>query len=326
MPSKGHPILAVTSRIRRGLFIAGAFCVGIGRAGAQTTALTTLRLASAPDDDVTPVLYAQQSGLFRSAGLDVDVRALSNGAAVAAAVAGGSVDVGKSSMISLISAHARGVPLSIVAPSAVFEGASARSSAMIVPKDSSVHTARDLEGKVVSCPALRDLLWVATRAWIDKNGGDSSQVQFVEAPMPMVASALDSGRIAAGTLADPTLSQAMGSGKYRVLGWVTEGLGNHIVYSAWFANRDFVAKNTAALRRFVAILRQASIYANSHHTETAELLAKFSGIDPATIAHMARTVYATSLDPRDFQPLIDAAARYKVIPTAFQARDLVAAL
>src|SRR5579863_6587500 len=103
------------------LFAAGLLCVASASLAQTPAAPATLRLASAPDDDVTPVLYAQHAGLFRAAGIDVVITPLANGAAVAAAVAGGSVDVGKSSTMSLINAHARGVPLTIVAPSGFYD-------------------------------------------------------------------------------------------------------------------------------------------------------------------------------------------------------------
>jgi NitT/TauT family transport system substrate-binding protein len=290
--------------------------------GQAPAALTQLRLTSAPDDDVTPVLYGIQAGLFRTVGLDVSIVAASSGAAVASAVVGGAVQLGKSSLLSIIAAHARGVPVTIVAPAAFFISP-ATSNAMIVPKDSPLRTARDLNGKVVSVPALNDLLWVSTKAWIDQNGGDSSTVHFIEAPVSMVSNALDSGRVVAGTLVDPTLTQDMSTGKYRLFGRPTDGISKRLLYSAWFASIDYVNQNHDVIEHFDDVLRRTAIYANGHHAQTVDLLAKFTGIEPSVIAGMNRTHYATDFDTRDMQPLIDAAARYKVIPSDFAAQDLI---
>ena len=38
---------------------------------------------------------------------------------------------------------------------------------------------------------------------------------------------------------------------------------------------------------------------------------------------MARVGAATSTNPRDWQPLIDAAAKYDVIPRSFPAKDFI---
>jgi hypothetical protein len=48
-------------------------------------------------------------------------------------------------------------------------------------------------------------------------------------------------------------------------------------------------------------------------------------MEPARIAKMHRISYAASLDPKLVQPMIDACAKYKVIPAAFDAKDMIAA-
>jgi hypothetical protein len=49
-------------------------------------------------------------------------------------------------------------------------------------------------------------------------------------------------------------------------------------------------------------------------------------MDPATIAGMSRTEFAPSLDVGLIQPLIDTAAKYKVIDQVFDAREFIARL
>ncbi len=112
-----------------------------------------VHFASAADDDVTPVLYADQAGWFRDAGLAVHIDRLNSGTAVSAAVAGGAIDVGKASMLSLVLAHARAVPLTIIAPGSL-SLPNIMNSGLIVRKESPIHTAADLSGKIVSVPAL----------------------------------------------------------------------------------------------------------------------------------------------------------------------------
>src|ERR1700761_5817975 len=75
-----------------------------------------VRVASNPVADVVPLLYAQSSGAFRNAGLEVTLQKASSGSAVAAAVAGAAIDVGKVASTTIVSAHAHGVHLTIVFP------------------------------------------------------------------------------------------------------------------------------------------------------------------------------------------------------------------
>lgn len=305
---------------RRFLAASAAMAAGVAvaRSPAAAQALATIRFASAPDDDATPVLYAQQAGLFRMAGYTADMQRVNNGSAVAAAIAGGAVDIGKVSTFSVILAHARGVPLTMVAPGALASGAA---SGLLVLRDGPIRSAKDLSGKVVSVPALNDMQALSTRAWIDQHGGSSKDVQFIEEPVTAVGVALDGGRIAAGTLSNPAYAEDMATGKYRDLGAPIDAIG-HVMISAWVATTDYAAKNPAVLRAFGRIIAEAATYCNAHPERTVDLLSAFSGMDAATIAHMDRSKTVPRLDPALVQPFIEIAAKYGTIPHAFDAREL----
>ena len=54
------------------------------------------------------------------------------------------------------------------------------------------------------------------------------------------------------------------------------------------------------------------------------MLSSFTSIEPDVIRKMARVEDGTSLDPKLIQPVIDSCAKYKLIPSAFDAKDLIA--
>jgi len=292
-----------------------------GSARAQNAAPTELVIASAPDDDITPVLYAQKAGLFAGAGLSVKVQAATNGAAVAAAVAGGAVPIGKASLLSIILAHTRGVPFTIIAPCAVAD-ASGDYTGLLVLKDGPIHTARDLNGKTVSVPALNDMQSLALHAWIDVNGGDSKTVSFIEAPVTAAGAAIDANRIAAGVITNPSLAKSLATGKYRSLGKPIEETFNHDMVSAYISDAGWVAKNADIVKRFGQVIARASAYAITHHDQTIDLIADFSGIERSALASMSRAAYTTTLNPALVQPLVDAAAKYGAIPKSYNASEL----
>ena len=133
---------------------AAAAAALLPRAG-SAQALTTLRATSAIDDAATPFLWAMESGLFRRNGLDASLERATSGAAAASAVVGGSFEVGKSSVMSLLSAHVRGVP--VVAVSAAGDYDHTRpASAVVVRPDSPVHSGADLNGKIIAVSAIND--------------------------------------------------------------------------------------------------------------------------------------------------------------------------
>lgn len=300
-----------------------ALAVGTGAASVAQPALVTIRVASQPADDVTPVLYAQHAGLFAKAGLDVQITRMVSGAAVTAAVVGGSVDIGKSSLMPLINAHARGFPLVLIAPGELWLS-TAPISGLVALKSSGIRSGRDLDGKTVSTAALKDLLELGTRLWVDQHGGDAQTLHFIELPTSAVPDALADGRIAAANLSNPNLAEVVASGKVRIIGRPDDAIAKRFLITGWFANAAYVAKNRDAIERFARVVRAAAAYTNAHHAETVPLIAPFWGIDADVIAHMERATSGGALDPREIQPMIDAAARYKIIDHAFNASELLA--
>jgi NitT/TauT family transport system substrate-binding protein len=286
-------------------------------------ALTTLHVASAADDTVTPVLYALHTGMFAAAGLDVVVQKANSGSAVAAAVASGAMDFGRGTILPLVSAHARGVNFVLVAASTMHVNADP-DSGLLVLADSPLRSARDLNGKIVSVAGLYDLNWLATKAWLEANGADDT-IRFIEIPNSAVLAALQDGRIAGGTLSEPFMSLAIRSGKARYLGNIVGAIAPTLIESAWYTTADYAAKNRDVVARFRRVVEAATVYTNAHHAETVDLLAAFSGMDPVTIGQIHRAVSGTTLDPKLIQPMIDAAAKFKVIPQAFSASALLPA-
>jgi NitT/TauT family transport system substrate-binding protein len=181
------------------------------------TGLTTLRVGFTPDDDVTPLVWGVKSGLFARAGLDVQFERATSGSAVTAAVASGSYDIGKSSLLSLMNAHVKGLPIALIAAGVLYDTKTPY-TALLVAKDIPVNSGKDLNGKVVASASLKDLAQLAITSWVDQHGGDSHTLQFVEVPMSAASTALEEHRIYAASVTEPFLDAALGAGKTRAMG------------------------------------------------------------------------------------------------------------
>lgn len=278
--------------------------------------LVVVRVASAPDDDVTPLLYARATGMFAKAGLDVVVSRMNSGAAISAAVVGGSIDIGKSSLLPLISAHARDVPITLVAPAGEFH-ADSPVTAIIVLKSSPIASARDLDGKTIAAAALRDLYSLAAQEWAQRQGADVSSLHFIELPPTSMLAALVDGRVDAASTGNPVLAQALASGRVRVLAYPNDAIAHRFLTAAWFASNDYIAKNRDVVRRFADVLSHAQAFTNTHHAATVAMVSAFSGIDAQTVSHMTRAPAGATLDPGEIAPVIDLAVKYKVIDRPF---------
>jgi NitT/TauT family transport system substrate-binding protein len=308
-------------KLSRAVFLGSLALGAVIPRQASAQELTPLRATSAIDDAATPFLYAMETGLFRKNGFDASLERATNGAAAASAVVGGSFDVGKSSVISLLSAHVRGLPVIVVAPAGDYDS-SRPSAALVVKADSPLRSGADFNGKTVAVSALNDSFSLSMRTWVDAHGGDASTLKLIEIPMSASAAAIAGGRIDAAILIQPFLRPALESGAVRVLGDPVSAFGNHHTDSAWFTTTAFTQKSPDVVNRFMRTIREAAMYVNAHPAETAYLLAKFAMVQPSDVMKM-RVIQGTRIDPANFQVLIDAAARYKIIPERFDARDLI---
>jgi NitT/TauT family transport system substrate-binding protein len=284
--------------------------------------LTTVRVGASLDDGLTPLLYGMQAGVFAAGGLDIQLQPAASGGSLAAAVIGGAVDIAKSNVMALITAHARGVQFRIVAGAAQYSAASPTTQ-LVTLRDSPLRTAADLKGKTIAVVSLGSIDVVSIQLFLDKNGGDSAAVKFIELPEAVMLSALESGRVDVALIVNPTLAAALASGNVRVFTSPYDAVGPRFLLAGWFAMEDFVAKNMDVVQRFSAALYRSALYTNAHHAETVPILAAYSHIDPAVIGRMTRQNNATALIANDLQPVIDAAAKYKVIDATFAAHDLL---
>jgi len=310
---------------RRSLLVraaAGAAAMAIAAAGVRAAELTTVRVASAPQDDIAPLLYAIGTGIFTRLGLDVRVQGANNGAAAAAAVLGGSLQIAKSGTMAVVSAHARGLPLAVVWPAAVSTTASPICG-LIVLKKRGIVSGKDCNGRVFTGASLQDLNQLAAMAWVDANGGDSHTMRFLEITSSATIAALQAGRIDGATVLNPVLQIARRTPDVAVLANPFDTISHHFCSSTWFTTRDYADANPDVVKRFVSGLQAAAKFEYAHPAEMATYLAPFLNEDEATLATFPRTTVGLTLDVADYQPVVDIAARYGLIAKAFPAREMM---
>jgi NitT/TauT family transport system substrate-binding protein len=308
--------------MQRSLFLVSVAGATVAPRLAFAQTLTPVRVASSPNDDLIAVLLGLENGAFRKAGLDVTLTKANSGSAVAVAVAGGAVDIGKSSLLSVLAARAKNLPFVLVAPSGIYT-AEAPTAGLIVGVNSPIRTGHDMNGKTVGVSGLNDLTSLSTQAWVDQNGGDSKTLKFLEVPVSAIGESVASGRIDAGCLPNPGMAQAVASGKARLLAPAVSAIARRFAQAAFFSMADYVAKNKATVAAFRKVIEEGSAYANTHHAQMIPILAKFTGIDEKVIAAEPQQVVGTSLDVRLIQPLVDTAAKYGAIPGSFDARQMI---
>jgi NitT/TauT family transport system substrate-binding protein len=312
--------------IARRAFLLPAFALAmvlaVGDRGAfSQTEATTVRIASTPIDVGAEVYYAQAMGFFKQAGLDVQVQTLDNGAAIAAAVAGGAADIGQSNIVSIATAYEKKLPFVVLAPAGAYSSASP-TTLLIALADAPFKTPKDLEGKTIVTNGILNIGQIGGDAWLDKSGVPYHSVHWVEVPTAATAAALLNHRVDLAVLSEPTVGAALATGKFRIIADPYDAIGKHWQIGAWFTTKGWLAAHPDAAKKFVAVMQQTARWANAHQTESLNILRKYSKANfPST---MHRAVYSEQLDAALFQPVIDNAAKYGAISAPFPAGELFA--
>jgi NitT/TauT family transport system substrate-binding protein len=285
-------------------------------------ALTTIRAGVIGNTDATSLpIYGQGSGIFKKYGLTTEVSSFNGGGAIIAAIAGGSLDVGFSNLVSAASAVQRGIPVFVITPATIYDSKDRSDNLLVKAKGSKLRTGADLTGKTVAVTTLGGGLQLSAVTWIDKNGGDSKSVHFVELPNSEMAAALKQGRIEAAMLAEPVLSQVKND--VDVLGDAFGAVGGRYTQAVFVASKPWAAANPDVARRFVQAMVETARWANTHHADTAKILAPMMGVDPASMASAPRSVYGDVLSAPLLQPVLDAAYKYGQLKSPLDAKQLV---
>lgn len=285
-------------------------------AGAQTT--TPIKLGVGHVEANAQVFYADALGLFKKHGLDVQVVQLRSGPAQAAAVASGDLQIGIGNLVSLASAHLHGLPFTLIAPGALYDG-SAVTMACVAAPDSPLRAAKDLDGKTVTGISVGGLDQLAIDAWVDKNGGDLASLKYVETPPSAMVQAVDAGRVAAAALNDPDLSVAVNAKKVKVLAPCYSAIAPLFMQTAFFAQKAWADAHPDLVKRFGDAVGEAGEWAAKNPDRARSLLEK----EMKTQVAATRVRFATKLDPALIQPLLDSGARFKIFARPVKATEMI---
>jgi NitT/TauT family transport system substrate-binding protein len=256
------------------------------------------------NDASSEPLFGAAAGIFRRDGLDVKVSVLTGGGAIIAAIAGGSLEAGFSNAVSAAQAIQRGIPIVVLTPAAEYPGD--RSDTVLVKaRGSKLKTAADLNGKIIAVTTLNGGLEASARLWIDKHGGDSKSVHFLELPGTEMTAALKAGRIDAAMLSEPLLTQQRND--VEQLADPFSAVAPRWTVGVFVASKAWVTANPDLARKFVQGMLDTAHWANTHRADTAKIAAPLTGIDLPTFALMARSRYGYELSAALLQPELDEA-------------------
>lgn len=286
-------------------------------ATAQTD--TLIRVGVSSFEANAGAYYALDNGFFKQEGLNVEVQPFNGGAAITAAVAGGSLQIGAANPLPVAVAKQRGgLNFVIIAPGSLYDP-NINPPNLVVAPNSPVRVAKDLDGTTIAVTSLTGTDPLCALSWIDSNGGDSKTVKLIELPQSLMADAVYAGRVAAATIADPANTAAVNAGKVRPLNTCYTQFGKYFLVSSWFAKGDWADAHPDLVKRFRNAIDRAGVWATRNPVAAAGVLKKYMNI----VEERAHEDHAKTLERSMIQPILDLALRYKYLERPMDARELI---
>lgn len=306
--------------------------IGAGLAGAAVprvarAQMTQVRVAGVFSDLFAEPFYAKACGAFAKQGLDIQATNLYNAGAVAAAIGGGSLELGMGDLISGVNAINAGVPIVLIAAGGLYRTPIDRpENILAVAASSPIRSPKDLVGKVIGVPTLVGVTTACLRAYLPEYGVAESQVKLVEVPPTTVPAALERGTIDAGLISEPFVTEF--KDQLRPAGYPFDAAAQlarnkQFCISVWYASKQWIDEDRARARNVVTAIYETARWANSHQDETFDILVQNGKLDASKLQGMRRVQFATSLTPDLVQPVITIAENLKMFSKPVTASELI---
>ncbi len=287
-----------------------ALCTMAAASFCEAADLTKITVGVIPIADVAPLYLGVKQGFFKDEGFDVAIESGAGGAALVPGVQSGSYDFAFSNLVSLMVAIDKGLPLKVVTNGVSTTGSTTHDYVgMVVRDDSPIKSVAGLSGMRVSTNTLGNIADIAIRAAVDKAGGTSSSIKFVELPFPSATAALDNKQVDAVYLAEPFLTAARSTG-HRVVSYIYADMNPKMDISAYFTTDDVVKNKPAMVKKFQAAMNKSLQYAQTHEPEVRAIVATYTKIPKDVLDRIVMPVWRVDVSAEAMQTLGAAAFKY----------------
>jgi NitT/TauT family transport system substrate-binding protein len=270
------------------LAVAVAACGGgsssssAGGGATSGAGVTNVTLGYVPYADDAALFYAQDSGMFRSHGLNVNFVAQASPVAVEASMASGTEQFGFITTPVLINLNAKGVAVKCVSSVDGSQPASSAqdSTVLVAAKGSGITSVSGLAGKNVAEVQLTSLNSLAVEVLAKRAGVDPASIHQIAMPFPQMPAALAQGRVQAAVIVAPFASTALTEGA-TVLTHPNADLFPNGTVTCLDAMASYISANPKLVAGFRAAMDASIAYCQAHQSACKATLAKYLNLSPA---------------------------------------------
>ena len=267
--------------------------------------LTSVRVGILKMAALTDPYIAQKLGIFKKHGLDVQLIEFKAGGEAVAAGRGGSIDIFLAIPGTVMVADERGFDMQAIFQNEIAKAVPPDSGAVLVRKDSPIHSLEDLKGRKLVVSSLHSQNAVSLQLLMKRKGIDLGSVTWLEIPFPAQPDILRSKQVDAVAAVDPYTTELLTSGVGREISWYYIDYMPQQPLGAWFARRSYIEKNPKVIEAFDASIAEAMDHMNADPARAREEVVEFTGLRPEFVRDMPMIGWNYHVNLKLWQEVVD---------------------
>lgn len=285
--------------------------------------LTEITVGVMPIVDTAAIWLGVEEGIFEDHGLDVTLEVAQGGAAIAPAVVSGDYDFGFSNTVSLFIAADRDLPLTLLTPGAATTGDTGGDiGAVLTMPESGIETPADLEGRSVAVNTLNNIGDVTISEVVAQDGGDPTDISFVEMGFPDMPAAVASGEVDAAWILEPFSSIAQEQGA-EVVTYNFAETDENLLIAGYFTDEPFAQQEPEIVDAFTAAMTESLEHAQQNPDEARAILSTYTEIDDEILERMVMPEFPAEIDRESLQHLADLSHEHGLIGDELDVAEII---
>jgi NitT/TauT family transport system substrate-binding protein len=268
-----------------------------------TNEITKIKVGYIPIADCAQLYIAKDKGYFKENGLDVELIKLAGGAKILEALAGGSIDVAFSNVVSVMLANNAGLDFKAITGGPAVD-LNHKETGVLVLKDSDIKSLKDLEGKKIAVNTRKNIVELFVTNYLIKNNVDVSKIEFVEISFPQMFQVLDSKNVDAIASIEPFVTFSTKSGKVTNLGDYFVSVLDKMEISTYNASNKYITSNKEVITNFQKAINQATLFSKSNTDELKTIIANNTKLNEEQVKDIVLPLYNNKVDVESFNEIL----------------------
>lgn len=292
----------------------GAESAGSGTSGTAPK-MSEVTVGMAPLSQFMMPPGAIDLGYFKQNGLDPQLVSISSTTEEIPKVINGDINFGTGSLSDILPAIQKGAPLKVLSGvGTMVEGNLDTAITVLMTKDPSIKSLKDLAGKSVGVNARGAAAELFTRLELERAGVDPDSVKWARVPFGSVMDALEKGHVDATQVQEPLVTTAEITNpnlhKFHAIGSEVAASLPAIVY---FTSKSWAEQHPDEVKAFIVAMQMAAKKFQSDPAAVRDIMKKYTQTPPDVLAKQKNFgSYTTDITPeamdKEAQLLVTAGA------------------